>query len=580
MKPHPILIIIKPFYKMLSDTKLNYLQQLVQNASREEIIWTKGYLAGFLEGSKNEIQIPVIASTENVAVKPLIIYGTETGNSKKVASQLLANFKKNKIQAKAIDVFQYDTAKLEKETIILFVMSTQGEGEFPQNAIQFYNYLQKNDLDLQHISFAVLGLGDSSYPLFCHAGVLLDEILSKRGAKRLLPLVKSDVDFAPNVLQWEQDLQQVFKQQTTTEVVISKMATTTSHKKSYVGKINNKIILNDIGSNKKTYHIEIVTEEEVLYEPGDALGIIPKNSKEDTQAIMNYFQADAQKLITINGEQKTVENWLQEKNIKGLSKRSLEQLGHLLQAEITFERADLIDVLQVYPKPDSFQIENLLEILLPIAPRLYSIASSNEAHDGEVHLTVNLNTFNVSNQLKTGLASQFLADFPLHEPLDFYIHKNQNFRLPKEDTDIIMIGPGTGIAPFRSFLSQRDASGAEGKNWLFFGEQHFVHDFYYQTEIQEWIATGVLTKLDTAFSRDQERKIYVQDRIKEKAKEFNAWLENGAHLYICGQKNPMSADVEEVIVEVLSQERNIATTEAKQILEELEATGKYQKDVY
>lgn len=565
---------------MLSDTKLNYLQQLVQNASREEIIWTKGYLAGFLEGSKSGIQIPVAASAENVAVKPLIIYGTETGNSKKVASQLLANFKKNKIQAKAIDVFQYDTAKLEKESIILFVMSTQGEGEFPQNAIQFYNYLQNDDLDLQHVSFAVLGLGDSSYPLFCHAGVLLDEILSKRGAKRLLPLVKSDVDFAPNVLQWEQDLQQVFKQQTTTEVVFSKTATVTSHKKSYVGKINNKIILNDIGSNKKTYHIEIVTEEEVLYEPGDALGIIPKNSKEDTQAIMNYFQADAQKLITINGKQKTVENWLQEKNIKGLSKRSLEQLGHLLQAEITFERADLIDVLKVYPKPDSFQIENLLEILLPIAPRLYSIASSNEAHDGEVHLTVNLNTFNVSNQLKTGLASQFLADFPLHEPLDFYIHKNQNFRLPKEDTDIIMIGPGTGIAPFRSFLSQRDASGAEGKNWLFFGEQHFVHDFYYQTEIQEWIATGVLTKLDTAFSRDQERKIYVQDRIKEKAKEFNAWLESGAHLYICGQKNPMSADVEEVIVEVLSQERNISTSEAKQILEELEVTGKYQKDVY
>ncbi len=565
---------------MLSDTKLNYLQQLVQNASREEIIWTKGYLAGFLEGSKNGIQIPVVASTENIAVKPLIIYGTETGNSKKVASQLLANFKKNKIQAKAIDVFQYDTAKLDKETIILFVMSTQGEGEFPQNAIQFYNYLQTHDLDLQHISFAVLGLGDSSYPLFCHAGVLLDEILAKKGAKRLLPLVKSDVDFAPNVLQWEQDLQQVFKQQVAPEILVSKVATVTSHKKNYTGRINNKIVLNDVGSNKETYHIEIVTEEEVLYEPGDALGIVPKNTKEDAQIIIDYFQADAQKLIAIKDERKTVENWLQEKNIKGLSKRSLEQLAQLLQAEITFEKADLIDVLRLFAKPDSFQIENLLEILLPIAPRLYSIASSNEAHDGEVHLTVNLNTFTVNNQLKTGFASQFLADFPLDETLEFYIHKNQNFRLPKEDTDIIMIGPGTGIAPFRSFLSQRDASGAEGKNWLFFGEQHFVQDFYYQTEIQEWIATGVLTKLDTAFSRDQEHKIYVQDRIKEKAKEFNAWLESGAHLYICGQKNPMSGDVEQAIVEVLSQERNIATTEAKQILEELEATGKYQKDVY
>ncbi|NJM80661.1 MAG: sulfite reductase, partial [Flavobacterium sp.] len=246
-------------------------------------------------------------------------------------------------------------------------------------------------------------------------------------------------------------------------------------------------------------------------------------------------------------------------NIKGLSKRSLEQLGKLLKTEIAFEKADLIDVFQLYSKPEKFQIEDLLEILLPIAPRLYSIASSVEAHDGEVHLTVNLNTFKVNNVIKTGLASQFLADFPVNEQIDFYIHKNQNFRLPSEETDVIMIGPGTGIAPFRSFIAHRDATGAEGKNWLFFGEQHFVTDFYYQTEIQEWLTTGVLTKLDTAFSRDQEKKIYVQDRIREKAKEFNTWLENGANLYLCGQKFPMSNDVENAIIEVISQERKIST---------------------
>jgi sulfite reductase (NADPH) flavoprotein alpha-component len=186
----------------------------------------------------------------------------------------------------------------------------------------------------------------------------------------------------------------------------------------------------------------------------------------------------------------------------------------------------------------------------------------------------------VDEEIKSGLASEFLAEFPLNEELEFYIHKNQNFRLPTEETDIILIGPGTGIAPFRSFLAERDAKGAEGKNWLFFGEQHFVHDFYYQTEIQEWLTTGVLTQLDTAFSRDQEHKIYVQDRILEKAKDFNAWLEKGASIYICGQKNPMSQDVEQAIVAVIAQERNISESEAKQILEDLENQGKYQKDVY
>ncbi|NJM80662.1 MAG: hypothetical protein HC854_15540 [Flavobacterium sp.] len=263
---------------MLSDTKLNLLQQLVQNASNEEIIWTKGYLAGYLDANKIGNKIPIHSVAENVSVKPLIIYGTETGNSKKVASQLLATFKKNKIQAKAVDVFQYDKAKLEKETLLLFVMSTQGEGEFPQNAVGFYEYLKKTDLNLEITSYAVFGLGDSSYPLFCHAGVLLDEVLAEKGAKRLIPLVKADVDFAPEVIKWQTDLENIFKNQVSTaEVSVVKTATSSEHKKNYSGIISNKIILNDTGSNKETYHIEISSEDEVSYEPGDALGVVPKN---------------------------------------------------------------------------------------------------------------------------------------------------------------------------------------------------------------------------------------------------------------------------------------------------------------
>ena len=500
-----------------------------------------------------------------VSVKPLIIYGTETGNSKKVASQLLANFKKNKIQAKSVDVFQFDVAKLEKETLVLFVMSTQGEGEFPQNAIAFYENLKAADVNLNKVSYAVLGLGDTSYPLFCNAGVLLDEVLAEKGAQRLLPLVKADVDFAETVSLWESDLQKVFQNQGSSEVV-SKTTATASTKKNYTGRISHKVVLNDKGSNKETYHIEIESDDVIAYEPGDALGVFPKNKESEIKAIADFFDEDNYSILS-------------DKNIKGLSKKSLDALSKVLDITIDEDKTDLLDVITKY-QPKKVKLEAIVALLHPIAPRLYSISSSSEAHDGQVHLTVNLNRFKVGDELKSGLASQYLADFPLDTELEFYIHKNQNFRLPSEDTDLIMIGPGTGIAPFRSFLAQRDAIGAEGKNWLFFGEQHFVLDFYYQTEIQEWITTGVLTKLDTAFSRDQERKIYVQDRIREKAKEFNAWIENGASIYVCGQKNPMSQDVEQTILEVIASERNITIEAAGLVLEELENKGKYQKDVY
>jgi sulfite reductase (NADPH) flavoprotein alpha-component len=553
---------------MLSETKLSLLQQLVQSASTEEIIWTNGYLAGFLDKNLNKNPVLTIENPNVVTVKPLIIYGTETGNSKKVASSLLATFKKNKIQAKAIDVFQFDIAKLEKENLVLFVMSTQGEGEFPQNAVAFYENLKASNANLDKVSFAVLGLGDSSYPLFCNAGVLLDEILEKKGAKRLLPLVKADVDFAETVSIWETDLQKVLQNfgSNVTNEAKPVSSTVASGKKNYLGKISHKVVLNDTGSNKETYHIEIESDDEIKYEPGDALGIVPKNKEEEIKAIATYF-----------GE----ENFpiLADKNVRGLSKKSLEAFSKLFEIEINEDKASLLDLIKKY-QPKNVKLDDVIALLLPIAPRLYSISSSSEAHDGQVHLTVNLNKFKVGDEIKTGLASEFLADFPIDESLEFYIHKNQNFRLPNEETDIIMIGPGTGIAPFRSFLAERDVVGAEGKNWLFFGEQHFVYDFYYQTEIQEWLTTGVLTKLDTAFSRDQERKIYVQDRIREKATEFNSWLENGASIYICGQKNPMSLDVEKAIVEVISKERNVSEDQAKQILEDLENQGKYQKDVY
>jgi sulfite reductase (NADPH) flavoprotein alpha-component len=561
---------------MLSENKLLLLEQLVQDAPKEELIWLNGYLAGLARNHQVQAQ----ENIQEVSRKPLILYGTETGNSKKVATQLLASFKKNKIQAKIADVFQYDFEKLSKETDVLFVVSTQGDGEFPQNAQKFYNELKKSNQNLAHLKYSVLGLGDSAYPLFCNAGILLDQAFEEKNATRLLPLVKADVDYEEAVKAWEKDLYENFKSTTQKLLSTTQIVSKSVKKKNYTGEITHKVVLNDRGSNKETYHIEITPDEEVFYESGDALGVIPHNKKEDIERLAKYFQVNLNQEITVKGETKTVESWLSKQNIRGLGKSVIEKLEKVLGLEVQTEKIDLLDIFEQYNISKTIKIEDFIDILHPIAPRLYSIASSKDAHEGQIHLTVGLNKFSVNNVQKTGLASQFLADYPNGSHIEFYIHKNTHFRLPSDETDIIMIGPGTGIAPFRSFLAERNHKGAEGKNWLFFGEQHFVSDFYYQTEIQEWFGSGVLTNLDVAFSRDQAQKIYVQDRIQQKAKEFNAWLENGANLYICGQKSPMSEDVENTILAVIAQERKISLEQAKEVLEGLELAGKYQKDVY
>ncbi|WP_300564667.1 flavodoxin domain-containing protein [Flavobacterium sp.] len=551
---------------MLAENKLIVLKDLVKQYSREEIIWTKGYLAGILAQHET---LPSVEIPSVVSVKPTIVYGTETGNSKKLASQLQALLKRNKIQSKVVDAFQYPIEKIDKEEFLIVIMSTQGEGDPPQNAIKFFDNLSNSSADLSKTKFAVLGLGDSSYPLFCRAGEAIDEQLTRLGGNQVVPFQKADVDYSQTAENWFNDILKNIQTVGTVTSPQKKVAeNNTSHKKTYTGIVNHKVVLNDQGSNKETYHIEITVDETLAYEPGDAIGFYPKNNSTEIAEIAAFFTENSNNSSILD------------KNIRGLSKKSLEAFSKLWNVDITEEKADLLDILKKYQKSGSVSSEEVISLLHPIAPRLYSISSALEAHEEQVHVTVNLSTFTVDGNSKTGLCSQFLADFPKEGEIEFYIHKNQNFRLPDSETDIIMIGPGTGIAPFRSFLAHRDATGAEGKNWLVFGEQHFVSDFYYQTEIQEWLSTGVLTKLDTAFSRDQKEKIYVQDRLKQNAKELFHWIENGAYIYVCGQKNPMSADVEQALIEVIASEKKISSEEAKQVLEELEIAGKYQKDVY
>ncbi|HMP31910.1 MAG TPA: flavodoxin domain-containing protein, partial [Saprospiraceae bacterium] len=464
-----------------------------------------------------------------------------------------AELKKNKISAKVSDLQTYKFAEIQKEELVLFIVSTQGDGEFPASSLGFYEALNAASVDLSHLQYGILGLGDSSYPLFCNAALLLDEALVSKNAKCFTTLIKADVDFTNEV----QELISATLKYVTERTVPSTLQpltlkpASTHEKKIFKGVVAKNILLNDIGSQKVTHHIEIDVDDHHIYQPGDALGIYPTNNTLEINKIINLLSIEPEKSIQIKEEEKSAFEWLQILNIRGLSKKTLDSIGTLTGIKNEFVKSDLYPFL--LQSSGQINVEDLFEVLGKIPPRLYSIASSPNAHDGKIHLTVGLNTFQVLGQTHYGLASKHLIELSEGSDISFYIHKNNSFRLPSEEKDVIMIGPGTGIAPFRSFIAERDALGHSGKNWLFFGEQTFAYDFYYQTEIQEWLSTGALTKFNGAFSRDQKQKIYVQNRIQEHAHEFFQWLENGAIIYICGQKDPMSKDVENTILDIISQ---------------------------
>ncbi|HUQ65911.1 MAG TPA: flavodoxin domain-containing protein [Flavitalea sp.] len=570
---------------MLSPFKLKIVQDLIATSTKEELIWLNGYLAGLLsqgtgESAASEQQV---ASKANVG-KVTIVYGTETGNSKKVATDFALKAKKNSINAKVVSLDQYRLADLAKEEYLLAVISTQGEGEPPAAAKKFYDHIHQNGFQLDKLKFGVFALGDTSYPLFCKAGEDVDSQLEKLGGKRLIDIQKCDVDYESEAESWfDKVLNKLSSNGHSSAPAIPSHAITkkkSSGKKIYSGTILTNILLNDRGSNKETHHIEIGADD-IEYLPGDSLGVIPENPPQLVDPIIELLAIDKDKQFTFRNEELSAYDLLKKKlNIFYLPERVVSKYASLVGQEIPVTRIGLLDLLRIYPLNSNNQFQELIGILEPIAPRLYSISSSPEAHSGEVHITVARDKFNVNEEWKVGLCSDFLSQLSVDNTIEFYIHKNSQFRLPADDNDIIMIGPGTGIAPFRSFIAHRDAAGATGKNWLFFGDQHFVTDFLYQTELQNWLETGVLTNLSVAFSRDQKEKVYVQHKMLKHGKELYDWLLNGASLYVCGAKEPMSVDVEDTLMQVIEKFGNKTIEQAVQFVEQLKDESRYLKDVY
>ncbi len=564
---------------MLNEIKLKTFLDLVTSATKEELIWLNGYLNGVVA---QQSKIEIIAAKGSVE-KVTIVYGTETGNSKKLATVFAQKIKQKGIHPKVVGLDQYRLTDLPKEEYLLAVISTQGEGEPPDAAKMFFDYIHNNSFKLDKLKYSVLALGDTSYPLYCKAGEDVDNQLSKLGGKRIAPIQKCDIDFDDDANAW---FDAVLKELATEENKLKTIkvapiaAPKPIGKKIYTGTVLTNINLNDEGSNKLTHHIEIIAED-VEYVCGDSIGVVPENPLQVVEEIIKLTGVNRIKKLEHKKDQYTVFNLLHKKlSIIYLTTRLVKEYGKIVGQEIPDTRMDLLNLLKIYPVKDSAQFEQVLNILNGISPRLYTIASSPTAHNGEIHITIAQDKYYFKGQQKMGLCSEYLNAFPVNAQINFFVQTNKHFRLPKADKDTIMIGPGTGIAGFRSFLAERDATGATGRNWLFFGEQHFASDFLYQTEIQNWFETGVLNKVNLAFSRDQEEKIYVQHKMLEHAETLFYWINSGAHIYICGKKDPMSIDVENIILLIIEQEGKQSKDEAKSYLEKLKDAGRYEKDVY
>ncbi|MCT3816381.1 sulfite reductase [Elizabethkingia anophelis] len=567
---------------MLSETKLQVLKEISSGFSRDEAIWASGYLAGLAGTSVAVADLPPQLTTHTTAVKKItLVYGTETGNSKKLATELAGVAKKKGIQVKLGDLSQYKPKDLAKEEYLFVVISTQGEGEPPILVKKFYDYIHENELNLSNIKFGVLALGDSTYPQFCKTGEDLDTRFEVLGAERIIPLKRCDIDYEEDAHRWLDHIFEVVqnKEAGTSQATPAKAS---SGRKKYQGKVSAIINLNDITSDKETYHIEIETEEPIAYRPGDALGVIPFNPKSVVEEIIGLTGIDPGKQIQTTRVTASVEELLhQHLNISYLLKTTVAQYAQITGQDIPETRLSLLDLLRIYPVKNAEEFEDIIKVLTVQAPRLYSVSSSPEAHgDSEIHITVAKSEFFINDKKQNGLCSGFLSEFEEDGTVEFYIQEAKHFKLPETAKDIIMIGPGTGIAPFRSFLWERDATGAEGRNWLFFGDRNFVSDFLYQSEFQDFLKTGALTNLDLAFSRDTAEKVYVQHRLQQKSSEVFQWLEGGASVYVCGAKEPMSKDVEETLLHIIQHEGKRNEDEAKNYLEELELSGRYAKDVY
>ena len=576
--------------------------------SDKENEWLQGYYAGLesqvLEKYKNE--------NENSDLKTIsILFGTQTGNSEIVAREAEKVAKKAGLTPTVLDLSECETQTLISSPRLLIVTSTYGEGEMPDNVIELWNKCSELDDNFyEKVNYSVLALGDTSYEKFCEAGKLWDLHLNEKGGKRVLDCVECDVDFEEPSRRWIKEIipamTEVQAENEKSSTIVGAKENRTDQEKNwsrnnpYLAKLNKKIKLSKKGSGKEIIHYEIdLGESQLSYKPGDIVNIFSRNDDEYVSLLLDSLKCDGSEVIY-------VENLDEKKDLKYLLEsyyeirkpsKDLLNLFYLLSKDSEFcsiyednDKSKLTDFLHGMDTLDLIEKFNhvplnaieFCRLCKPLSARAYSISSSIDVHPNEVHITVASVRWEKNKRVHKGVCSTFLADIlNKNEDLGIYFSTNNNFRIPENgEKNIIMIGPGTGIAPFRSFLQQREFNKCEGENWLFFGDRNKNYDYIYESEILGFQKRGVLNKIDLAWSRDQDEKIYVQDLLIKNKKEIFGWIQNGSHIYVCGDALYMAKDVNKALINIISTEGSLSYEDAVDYLNDLKNNNRYSLDVY
>ncbi|MDM2754641.1 MULTISPECIES: NADPH-dependent assimilatory sulfite reductase flavoprotein subunit [unclassified Citrobacter] len=587
----------------LNPEQLARLQAATTDFTPAQLAWVSGYFWGVLnqQPGSNAVAPAPVAEMPGIT----LISASQTGNARRVAEALRDDLIAAKLNVTLINAGDYKFKQIANEKLLIVVASTQGEGEPAEDAVALHKFLfSKKAPKLDNTAFAVFGLGDTSYEFFCQAGKDFDTKLAELGGERLLDRVDADVEYQAAAAQWRARLVDVLKARAPAAPsvqVAASGAVNEVHTSPYTKEapltaslaVNQKITGRD--SEKDVRHIEIdLGDSGLLYQPGDALGVWYQNDPALVKELVELLWLKGDEPVTVEGKTLSLAEALQwhfeltvntgniVENYATLTRSEtlLPLVGDKAQLQHYAATTPIVDMVRF--SPAQLDAQALVDLLRPLTPRLYSIASSQAEVESEVHVTVGVVRYEIEGRARAGGASSFLADRVEEEgEVRVFIEHNDNFRLPANpQTPVIMIGPGTGIAPFRAFMQQRAADGAEGKNWLFFGNPHFTEDFLYQVEWQRYVKEGVLSRIDLAWSRDQKEKVYVQDKLRQQGAELWRWINDGAHIYVCGDANRMAKDVEQALLEVIAEFGGMDIEAADEFLSELRIERRYQRDVY
>ncbi len=586
----------------LDNRKLRELLGDARGLSPEQLIWCSGYLAAMAAGTTS-------VDAGAGAAQVVIIYASQTGNGVGVSKNLQQALAQVGIGAEVFNALDYRKAKLKNAAVLLMVASTHGEGDVPDTALEFAEFINSDKAKaLKSLQYSVLALGDSSYSHYCQVGRDFDARLADLGARQIAPRQDCDVDFAADADAWieavTRALQETLEVSNAAPVAVAQDGGTDySRSEPWQAEVLTNQVITGRGSSKQVRHLELSLEESGLeYQPGDSIGVIVPNPVKLVDEILSIAQLDPKSEVTgANGELTALRDALiHDYEIAPIARPVIqnyltlmsdeqpkEQLVALLeeghQQELTdwLYGRDLLDLLLEHPLA-GLTGQQLVNLLRPIQPRLYSIASSQLANSDEVHLTIATVEYEARGRRRNGVATGWIANhLAVGETLAIYRHENPLFRLPEDPQQpVIMIGPGTGIAPFRAFMEEREAGGGDGRHWLFFGDRNFTTDFLYQREWQAHLASGLLTRIDLAFSRDQSERVYVQQRMLEQSEEFYRWLEAGACVYVCGDASRMASDVHNALLEIIQKEGGLSADSAADYVSLMQRERRYQRDVY